>query len=107
MTPSPLRPEAKTETPRPPAQSRAADLRLGDRIQLRKPHPCGAFVWEVTRLGADIGLRCEGCQRKVLLSRAVVGKRMKALVARAERPEVDGLQRTESTEADDPRGERA
>ena len=28
---------------------------LGDRLRLRKQHPCGNFDWEVVRLGADIG----------------------------------------------------
>ena len=39
----------------------AVDLRIGDRIALRKAHPCGSHEWRVTRLGADIGLVCEGC----------------------------------------------
>ncbi len=56
---------------------------MGDRIRLRKPHPCGSFEWRVTRLGADIGLRCEGCERRVLLPRAQVRKRMKSIVVRA------------------------
>ena len=45
------------------------DLRLGDRLTLRKPHPCGAHEWEVVRLGADIGLVCGGCGRRILLDR--------------------------------------
>jgi hypothetical protein len=57
---------------------------MGDRVRLRKPHPCGSFEWRITRLGADIGLRCEGCDRKVLLPRAQLRKRMKKIVTRAE-----------------------
>lgn len=56
------------------------DLRMGDVVRLKKQHPCGSFEWEITRLGADIGLRCQGCGRRVLLARSKVEKRIKALV---------------------------
>ena len=45
------------------------DVRLDDRLELRKAHPCGSRTWTVTRLGADIGLACEGCGRRILLER--------------------------------------
>lgn len=50
---------------------------VGDRVQLRKPHPCGSDSWVVVRVGADIGLQCEGCGRKVLLERPLFRKRLK------------------------------
>lgn len=52
------------------------DLRLGQVVQLRKTHPCGERRWEVVRLGADIGLRCLGCGRRVLLPRSRLEKEM-------------------------------
>lgn len=55
---------------------------LGDVVRLRKPHPCGSFDWTVVRLGADIGLRCHGCNRKVLLPRRELEKRAKAFLSR-------------------------
>ncbi len=57
---------------------------MGDVVRLRKPHPCGASEWEVTRLGADIGLRCRGCQRRVLLERRVLERRIRVFVSRGE-----------------------
>jgi hypothetical protein len=60
------------------------DYRMGDVLRLRKPHPCGGFDWEVTRLGADIGLRCRTCAHRVLLERAVLKRRLKAFVSRGE-----------------------
>lgn len=51
------------------------ELRLGDRISLRKPHPCGGHEWTVVRLGADIGLTCDRCGHRVLLDRLVVERR--------------------------------
>ena len=51
------------------------DLKLGDVVRLRKAHPCGSYEWEVVRVGADIGLKCLKCQRKVLLTRDVFVRR--------------------------------
>jgi len=58
------------------------DFRMGDVLRLRKAHPCGGFQWEVVRLGADIGLRCLTCGRRVLLERSVLEKRLKAFQSR-------------------------
>lgn len=62
------------------------DLALDDRVRLRKPHPCGSYVWRVVRLGADIGLKCEGCGRRVLLPRSEVERRIKQIVSRGGSP---------------------
>ena len=58
------------------------ELFLDDVVQLRKPHPCGSDQWRVVRLGADIGLRCLGCDRTVLLPRSTLEKRLKRFVSR-------------------------
>ncbi len=60
------------------------EIRLGDVVRLRKPHPCGGFEWTVVRLGADIGIRCLGCGRRVLLPRRDFERRVKAFVRRGE-----------------------
>ncbi len=53
----------------------AVDLRIGDRIALRKAHPCGSQEWRVVRLGADIGLVCAGCGHRILMDRLDVERR--------------------------------
>lgn len=53
------------------------DIQLGDKVILRKKHPCGGFEWEVVRLGADIGLVCLTCKHRVLLSRRELNRRLK------------------------------
>jgi hypothetical protein len=53
------------------------DLRLNDMLRLRKPHPCGSYEWTVVRLGADIGLQCNSCGRRVMLTRRELARRMK------------------------------
>lgn len=59
---------------------------IGDVVRLRKPHPCGGYEWTVVRLGADIGLRCNQCQRKVLLPRRTLERRLRGFVARGPEP---------------------
>ena len=66
-----------TEVPQDPM-----GLGMGDVIRLRKGHPCGSTDWEVVRVGADVGLLCLGCGRRVMLERAVLRRRMKAVVSR-------------------------
>jgi hypothetical protein len=59
-------------------------LLLGDIVRLRRAHPCGADTWLVDRLGADIGLRCQGCDRHVLLDRSTLEQRMTGFVTRGD-----------------------
>lgn len=58
------------------------DLQLEDVVRLRKPHPCGSLEWKVVRLGADIGLECMRCRRRVLLPRRKLARRLKAILSR-------------------------
>jgi hypothetical protein len=60
------------------------DLDLNDVIRMRKPHPCGGFEWRVVRLGADIGLVCMTCGRRIMLDRRSLRNRMKTIVSKAE-----------------------
>lgn len=64
------------------------DLRLGDVLRLRKPHPCGNSDFAVVRLGADIGLRCQVCGRRILLPRSILERRITKWVSRHEEPEL-------------------
>ena len=58
------------------------DLSLEDVVRLRKPHPCGSYLWKVVRLGADIGLECCECGRRVLLPRRELARRLKTILPR-------------------------
>ncbi len=59
------------------------EVHVGDIVRLRKPHPCGGFEWQVTRLGADIGLKCLTCDHRVMLTRRELEKRLKTVVHQA------------------------
>jgi hypothetical protein len=66
-------------------------LHEGDVIELKKPHPCGANSWEVTRLGIDIALVCQGCGHRVLIPRSRVEQRFKRFIKRAASEDGDGV----------------
>ncbi len=59
-------------------------IRVGDIVRLKKKHPCGGWEWRVTRVGADIGLVCTTCHRRLMLPRDKFRRSLKAVVARAE-----------------------
>lgn len=53
---------------------------LGDIVELKKKHPCGSLQWEVVRMGADIKIRCLGCDHLVMISRVKFNKQLKKVV---------------------------
>lgn len=57
-------------------------IQVDDIVQMRKPHPCGGFEWVVTRVGADIGIRCLTCGRRVMLPRSRFEKQARRVVGR-------------------------
>lgn len=59
------------------------DVAIGDRVELRKPHPCGGKTWTVVRVGADIGLTCDTCGRRILIDRIKFNKRVKRVLSAA------------------------
>lgn len=60
------------------------ELHIDDQVRLRKPHPCGSYEWKIVRLGADIGLECLGCGRRVMLPRRILSRRMKSIVVQSQ-----------------------
>jgi hypothetical protein len=59
------------------------EVNVDDIVRLRKIHPCGSYEWRVVRIGADIGLKCLKCGRRVLLPRSTFERRLKSFVSRA------------------------
>ncbi|HLG27249.1 DUF951 domain-containing protein [Paenisporosarcina macmurdoensis] len=57
---------------------------LGDVVEMKKQHPCGTNEWKVIRMGADVRIKCEGCQHSVMIPRREFEKKMKKIVKKAE-----------------------
>ena len=55
------------------------DIRVGDVLTMKKPHPCGGGEWLVLRSGMDFRLRCLCCGREVLIPRAKAEKGVKTV----------------------------
>ena len=53
---------------------------LGDIVEMKKQHPCGSSNWEIIRLGADVKIKCVGCQRIIMLPRSKFEKDVKKVI---------------------------
>lgn len=61
------------------------DYGLGDIIEMKKPHPCRlSKEWQIIRMGADIRIKCQGCQSSVLMPRSKFEKRITRIVRKAD-----------------------
>lgn len=56
------------------------DVRLNDKIVMKKKHPCGADTFTVLRIGMDFRIRCDGCGREVMLPRVKCEKNIKKII---------------------------
>jgi len=52
-------------------------IKLGDKIKLKKKHPCGNDEWQIDKLGTDIGITCTKCRHHVLIRRSTLERRIK------------------------------
>lgn len=60
------------------------ELKLGDRVEMKKPHPCGGKVFTITRVGMDVKLKCTLCGHEVMLPRGKAEKGIKKILEREE-----------------------
>ena len=54
---------------------------LGTKVVMKKQHPCGSNEWEITRLGADIKIKCLNCNRTILIPRIEFNKKVKKIIS--------------------------
>jgi len=56
------------------------DYRIDSIVMMKKPHPCGTNEWQITRIGADIKIKCIACGHTVMLSRIDFNKKLKKVI---------------------------
>ncbi|MBQ7203333.1 MAG: DUF951 domain-containing protein [Eubacterium sp.] len=56
------------------------DVKVGDRLIMKKAHPCGNKEFEVLRIGVDFKIRCTGCGREVMVARNKIEKNIKSIL---------------------------
>lgn len=55
------------------------EIQVGDKVTLKKPHPCGSREWEVLRTGMDFRLKCLGCEHQIMIPRKQLEKNIKGI----------------------------
>lgn len=55
-------------------------VNVGDIVEMKKQHPCGSNQWKVIRIGADIKIKCMGCERIIMLPRGKFEKGVKKII---------------------------
>ena len=58
----------------------ALNYKLGSIVIMKKPHPCGTNKWQITRVGADIKIKCIECNREIMLPRIDFNKKLKKVI---------------------------
>lgn len=59
-------------------------ISVGDRFEMKKPHPCGSKIFTVMRVGSEIRVICEKCGRDMTLDRIKFEKSVKRLTGHKE-----------------------
>lgn len=60
------------------------DINKGDKLVMKKKHPCGSNEMIVLRSGMDFKLRCAGCGREFMIPRSKAEKNVKTVIREAE-----------------------
>lgn len=53
------------------------EYQVGDFVKLKKKHPCGSDIWQITRVGVDFKLKCNGCEHIIMVERQKALKMIK------------------------------
>ena len=60
------------------------DIRVGDNLEMKKTHPCGAKQFNVLRIGADFKIKCVGCGHEIMVTRQKCEKNIKKVIRNEE-----------------------
>lgn len=56
------------------------NVNVGDRVEMKKLHPCGGKTFEILRVGMDFKIKCEKCGREVMVPRNKIEKNIKKII---------------------------
>ena len=57
------------------------NVNVGDKLEIKKPHPCGSTAFDVLRVGIDFRIRCVKCGREVMVPRAKIERNIKKIIS--------------------------
>ena len=55
-------------------------LSVGDRVKLKKKHPCGGDLFRILRVGSEIKIVCETCSKDLTIDRVKFERSIKEFV---------------------------
>ena len=56
------------------------NYKLGDIVEMKKPHACQTNKWQITRMGVDIKIKCINCNREIMMDRLEFEKKLKKII---------------------------
>jgi hypothetical protein len=56
------------------------NYKLGDIVEMKKPHACQTNKWQITRMGVDIKIKCVNCNREIMMDRLEFDKKLKKII---------------------------
>ncbi len=60
------------------------DYNLNDQVIMKKSHACGNNLWTITRVGVDIKIKCNSCNREIMMDRLEFQKKLKKVLKNEE-----------------------
>lgn len=63
------------------------EYNLNDDVIMKKPHACGTNLWTITRVGADVKIKCKNCGREIMMDRLEFYKKLKKVIKNEEEKE--------------------
>ncbi len=61
------------------------EFALNDEVIMKKPHACQTNLWVITRVGADIKLKCKNCGHEIMMDRLEFYKKLKKVIKNEEK----------------------
>lgn len=58
----------------------SAVIKVGDRVEMKKQHPCGGKTFVILRVGMDLKIKCEKCGREIMAPRKKIEKGIRLIL---------------------------
>ena len=56
------------------------NYKLGNIVEMKKPHACQTNKWQITRMGVDIKIKCINWNREIMMDRLEFDKKLKKII---------------------------
>ena len=57
------------------------NVKVGDVLKMKKPHPCGENMFLVLRVGMDFKIKCQKCGSEVMVARNKIERNIKQIIS--------------------------